>query len=145
MQVLERRAMSAFGDELRKRRKAARLSLDELAERASLSKTYLGNIERDTPHSITGKKYTPTVDTVDRLAFALDWPLSDARPLAGYFSGGLDEHSQLPPELENIYALHGRILKELPPGPARDRYIAKLRANAESDLAMIELRLSQEQ
>lgn len=151
MQTSQRHGMSEFGDELKRRRKIARLSLDALAERAQLSKTYVANIERDTPHSVTGKKYTPSVDTVDRLAIALDWPLSEARPLAGYahqfnvFISHHGEYDQLPPELENIYAMHGKVLNALPEGPARERYIEKLRADAEASLAMIEARLGENQ
>ena len=75
---------SEFGVELKRRRKTARMSLDELAESATISKTYLANIENNKPHPISGALPNPKRDVVTRIAIALDWKLADALPLAGY-------------------------------------------------------------
>jgi transcriptional regulator with XRE-family HTH domain len=133
--------MSSFGDELRRRRLAARLSYDGLADLAGISKTYLVNIEKDTPHNVTGKPPRPTRETVDRLATALGWDVFSARTLA--FVGRPDSQADdAEPQLDDIHALQGRVLHKLPTGTARERYLAKLRASVESDLEMIEARLN---
>ena len=60
---------------------------------------------------------------------------------ASYFYGEGEYHaSDVPPELQMVHGLHNKVISHLPPGNARDRYIAKLKANAESDWAMIEER-----
>lgn len=75
---------SEFGAELKRLRKQARMSLDELATAADMSKTYLANIENNKPHPISGALPEPSREIVTKLAIALDWKLADAFLLAGY-------------------------------------------------------------
>lgn len=58
-----------FGQRVRKYRKAANLSQEELAEAAQLHRTYIGMIER-------GEK-NATLTTIQRLASALDVSVID--------------------------------------------------------------------
>ncbi len=58
-----------FGREVRRRREAAGLTLEDLAESSGLSPNYIGQIE-------TGKR-DPSLATMESLAQALDVPLGD--------------------------------------------------------------------
>lgn len=60
---------ATMGQIIRRARRASRLTLRELAERAALSEVYLGEIER-------GKKY-PSARVLEELARALDMNVSD--------------------------------------------------------------------
>ena len=71
-----------FGEWLRKRRQEARLSQDELAARAGISKSYISTLERHAPHPKTGAPPQPTFETVDALAQALGIPIPVARDAA---------------------------------------------------------------
>ncbi len=141
--------MSAFGNELRRRRKKAKLSLDELADLSGVSKTYIANIENDKPHNVTGKRPEPGKEIVDRLAAALDWSVVAARELAFLSDVVRPRHEtrteDADPALDEVKAMQGRVLDNLPTGRARERYLAKLRAAAEADLEMVEARLAQEE
>ena len=75
--------MKEFGDELKRKRTAADMSMDELAERANVSKGYISQLERSAPN-VNGHVRRPSVEIVDRIADALDWPRPSARLLAGY-------------------------------------------------------------
>lgn len=66
--------MSALGDFLHEQRKIARLTLRQLGERAGVSHTYLGEIER-------GDAEKPSNDVLERIANALPgvhWVTLDA-------------------------------------------------------------------
>lgn len=58
-----------FGNRIRELRKTKRLSQEEVAYRASISPTYLGQIERANKN--------PTLDTMFQIASALDTTISD--------------------------------------------------------------------
>lgn len=58
-----------FGNQIRDLRKTKQLSQEELAYRASISPTYLGQIERAAKN--------PTLDTMYQIAAALDTTISD--------------------------------------------------------------------
>lgn len=73
-----------FGSWLLRKRKAAGLSLQELADRADLSKGYISNLERNAPHSVSKATPKPSQDTVDRIAAAVGAPVAEARYVAGY-------------------------------------------------------------
>jgi transcriptional regulator with XRE-family HTH domain len=61
--------LRAFGDRLRTLRTTAGLSQEKLAELADVHRTYVGHLERAT--------VTPTLDTLVRLADALDVDTAD--------------------------------------------------------------------
>jgi transcriptional regulator with XRE-family HTH domain len=73
-----------FGEWLHNKRKAAGLSLQLVADRASVSKGYLSNLERNAPHSVTGALPRPSLETVDAIAGAIGAPIAEARLFAGY-------------------------------------------------------------
>lgn len=73
-------AIRSLGERLRDRRKALKLSLDQVAERAGMSKSYIWEIEN-------GRNKNPTIRTAYVLARALGWTLSDVV--------GLYEHASL--------------------------------------------------
>ncbi len=82
-----------FGKEVRRRRNAARLTLEELAERCELTANYVGSIER-------GER-DPSLSTVMALAAGLKVPAAE-------LIGGLKELG--PAGLEA-----GRLLESSPP------------------------------
>jgi transcriptional regulator with XRE-family HTH domain len=71
--------MSAFGDELKRRRLAEGMTLEMVSAAARVSKNYIRRIEEDEGHSVTGKPHRPSLAVIDRLASAVDWPVEDAR------------------------------------------------------------------
>jgi len=58
-----------FARNLRRYRRAARLSQEELAHRSDLDRTYISSLERGV--------YAASIDVVDRLATALDLQAAD--------------------------------------------------------------------
>lgn len=79
-----------FGLWLRKRREAAGLTQDQLAERAGIGKQYLSKIENAKPHSTTGRAPAPTLETLDAIARALRVDLSDVLGALGLQTGARD-------------------------------------------------------
>jgi len=73
-------AIRTFGTRLRARRRQMDLTLDQLAERSGMSKSYLCEIEG-------GKNKNPTIRTALLLCRALGWTLSECI--------GLYEHASL--------------------------------------------------
>lgn len=73
-------AITSLGPRLRDRRKAMKLTLDQLAERSGMSKSYIWEIEN-------GKNKNPTIRTALTLSRALGWTLSECI--------GLYEHGSL--------------------------------------------------
>ena len=61
-----------FGDKLRKLRSGRRVSQEELADRACLHRTYVSSVER-------GERNV-SLETIQKLARALDLPMSDLMP-----------------------------------------------------------------
>jgi transcriptional regulator with XRE-family HTH domain len=58
-----------FGRNLRRYRRAARLSQEELAHRSDIDRTYISSLERSV--------YAASIDVVDRLAAALEIQAAD--------------------------------------------------------------------
>jgi len=127
-----------FGKEQKRLRELKGWSLDKLADEARVTKSYLWRIERNEPHSQTGKMPNPSPDAIKKIAKALDWKLEDAFGRAGIIAENVIRRvpysEPLAAELEHVYALQCRAFNALPPGPIRERYIASLRADAEFTL-----------
>lgn len=64
----------AFGEVVRSQRKSARITQEELAERAAIHPTYVGLVER-------GKR-NPSLDVAERIAIALGTSLANLIILA---------------------------------------------------------------
>lgn len=73
-----------FSQWLSAARKESGMTQPELAAKAKTSKQYISNLERNSPHPVTGAPPQPSVEIVDNLAKALGVPLSEARLAAGY-------------------------------------------------------------
>lgn len=80
----------SFGEWLRKNIEDRGLSNREVARRADVSATYIGNLVRDFSQNTRSGKVKPSEDVVERIAFALDADLNEARTAAGYSSNGPD-------------------------------------------------------
>lgn len=80
-----------LGQRIRQYRCDARMSQEELAFKANISPSHLGQIERAVKH--------PTVDTVEKIAEALDVSVTEL------FSCGEASRSQPNPTVEKINAL----------------------------------------
>ena len=66
----------AIGRVVRARREAVNVSQEQFAERVSLSKNYIGNIERG--------EYEVAISALDRIATALKTKASEILEAAGY-------------------------------------------------------------
>lgn len=64
-------SIHSLGDWVRIKRKSRGWTQDELAEASQITKGYVSAIERNAPHSLTGKPTTPSVEILDRIAAAL--------------------------------------------------------------------------
>lgn len=80
-----------FGDQLRALRSARGLALVDVATRAQMSASYLSRVER-------GLRGIPGIATLERLAEALDVPISELLAMAG-------ARSWYAHETENLYGL----------------------------------------
>lgn len=87
----------SLAERLNKLREEKELSLDVLAERAGVSKTYLWELERDTKGTIK-----PSADVLLRIANALSTTLADLLELATVTIQ--DEAVQIPPSLREFQA-----------------------------------------
>ncbi|SKB26824.1 helix-turn-helix domain-containing protein [Sphingopyxis flava] len=76
--------IAGYGQRVRDRRKALGLSLDKVAERAGLTKSYVWEIEN-------GKNKNPTLRTTFGLCRALGWTFAD---LVGIEAGATSLHPE---------------------------------------------------
>lgn len=74
----------SFGDRLREQLDAKGMRPAELARRSGLTKQGIGRLLNKIPHAITGAPPKPALETVDKIARALDWDINEARLAAGY-------------------------------------------------------------
>lgn len=72
--------MNKFGEKLRKLRKEKGLSIRKLSELSGVAHSYLSQVE-------TGKRGTPKVETLEKIATGLNVPSIDLHFLAGYIDG----------------------------------------------------------
>ncbi len=91
-------------------------------------------------------------ETIIRFAEAYGESVAEALQTAGYDDiakmwrerNGAEEmtrepiYDDLPPELQRVYGMHGKVFNAMPPGKVRDKYIESLMADDEAYLAMIE-------
>lgn len=73
-----------FGEEIKKRLAEKGMRPAELARRAQTTRQNISRLINGTPHPITGALPKAELETVERIAKALDWDLPDARNAAGY-------------------------------------------------------------
>lgn len=64
--------MKSIGERIKEARKSARLTQLELAKKTELSRSYIGDIEKD--------RYNPSVSTLQLIATATNTPLEDLLP-----------------------------------------------------------------
>ena len=76
--------MPYFGEHLHRWRKEAGLSLRSLADKADVSPTYIDNIEKNKPHSVTGALPRPSREVVTRLGQECGVPKNIALQSSGY-------------------------------------------------------------
>lgn len=91
MQLLEKQEQraimeknSTFGQQLRRWRKMADMSMEELAEASGFSKAYISRLERDLGNPTTGKAYQPSREFLVAVANAVGALQSDVLQAAGY-------------------------------------------------------------
>jgi transcriptional regulator with XRE-family HTH domain len=135
--------MLTFGEQLREKRKQARMTLDAVADGSGRSKTYIANLENNKPHPVSGAEPQPSREAVKDIAVAVNWNINEALRAAGY-TPDIDPDTfpdprsssyhddDIPDELKIVYGLHGNIVNALPPGKAREQYIHGLEVQAES-------------
>jgi transcriptional regulator with XRE-family HTH domain len=80
--------LKRFGEKLREVRVRAGISQEKLAELAGLHRTYVSSVER-------GKRNI-SLESIEKLANALEVTLADLMPASGRASGG-GGHSQVSP------------------------------------------------
>lgn len=73
-----------FGQYLRRRREAARLTQSELAGRVGVTPTYMEFLERGNDSMGAGQQLRPMLDVVNAIAGALGVPVTEVRRAAGY-------------------------------------------------------------
>ena len=115
-----------LGDELRRRRAAAGLTVRGLAERSGLTPATVSRLE-------TGQIDTPKPDHLQRLARALDADIEDLYALAGYaMPEGLPEFA---PYLRTKYGLPDQAVAQLDEyfQALRDRWNTKSREEGNHD------------
>lgn len=88
-----------FGKWLYDRRKDARLTQGQLAERSGLSASYISALEREEPNARNGDPRRPRIEQVERLAKALQVDYDEARLAAGYAPKNAFTKPQTLPEL----------------------------------------------
>ena len=85
-----------FGEQLREQLQARNMRAAELARRSGVTKQGIGRLINNTPHGITGALPQPERETVEKIARALDWDLSEALLAAGYAPSEPEDRFKLP-------------------------------------------------
>lgn len=75
-------------------RQKAGITLDVLEDRTGVKKQHLSTLERATTHKLTGKPVVPKRQTVEKIAKALNAPISEALAAAGYTSSDIDSNEK---------------------------------------------------
>ena len=83
-----------FAEWLKTTRKAKGITQLSLAQKASISKAYVGHLENKRPHTTTNALPLPKREVVIAIAKALDTDTNEVLTIAGYATD-----SPLPPEL----------------------------------------------
>lgn len=104
--------LERFGQEVRKRRKALKLTLEQLAERAGMSSNYLGSIERG--------QVNPSVSTVvavaDGLGVAPGELVGEVQPLGAKGLEVAQMFDELAAEMKRVVLLLLRAAMKIRPG-----------------------------
>jgi transcriptional regulator with XRE-family HTH domain len=123
-----------FNEWIVEQRLQKRLDAKECAKTAGVTPQAWSEWETGRSRRKDERPPQPRRDTVRKVALGLGVPLRDALMAAGYapdtetLEPFLDD---LSPDLQTVHALQGKAFQSLPPGKARERYLAQLRANAE--------------
>lgn len=75
--------MQSFGKWLLEKRKAAKLTQGQLAQKSGISTSYVSTLEREQKHTVTNVTPQPAADVVESIARALGVPVDEARLLGG--------------------------------------------------------------
>lgn len=78
------RNYKTFGQWLKSHRQQLDLYQSHVAKKAGVSTSYVSNIERTQPHTVTGRPIHPERDKVIALAQAVEGNVDEALLLAGY-------------------------------------------------------------
>lgn len=131
----------SFGKLIRTLRESQNLSLDDLAERTTLSKAYLSRIENE-------KRQNPTIFVINKLTSALDF---DIRVVEELFSDSDDKHEEKSVQtidsvlLNNAYMFAGKVATIEVKLSLRDiiksleRYSAKETLNRDDEYNLLQL------
>lgn len=116
------------------------------------------NISRNQIYLLRTGKSGTRPETIDRLVQAFNiyrqGDIEEFYEAAGFVPPKVSPTSELtyeetlddlPPELQRVWGLHGKVAKALAPGRERDAYIKRLEAEAEFHIAQMEERLKQEE
>ncbi len=124
-----------IADRIRYRREYLGYSQEEIATAVGLKRTTYGHYES----GLNGV----SSEILTKLARVLG---CSADYLLGLDTETYDpDHTDLPPEFERIWGLHGKVMHAMPPGRARNAYMEQLRSMAEANLAILEDRLKREE
>ncbi|HHY80764.1 MAG TPA: helix-turn-helix domain-containing protein [Thermoanaerobacter sp.] len=87
-----------LGELIKKYREENKMSLREFAKKAGLSHSYINNLENGIdPRS--GKEVMPTIETLKKIAQAMDMELNDLLTQIGYIETDREQSRQWQPEL----------------------------------------------
>jgi transcriptional regulator with XRE-family HTH domain len=87
-----------LGELIKKYREENKMSLREFAKKAGLSHSYINNLESGIdPRS--GKEVMPTIETLKKIAQAMDMELNDLLTQIGYIETDREQSRQWQPEL----------------------------------------------
>ncbi len=124
-----------IADRIRYRREYLGYSQEEIATAVGLKRTTYGHYES----GLNGVSSEILTKIARVLGCSADY-------LLGLDTETYDpDHTDLPPEFERIWGLHGKVMHAMPPGRARNAYMEQLRSMAEANLAILEDRLKREE
>ena len=124
-----------------------------IAERIRYRREYLGFSQEDIASAVGLKRttYAHYESGLNGVSSEILTKLARVLGCSADYLLGLDtetydpDHTDLPPEFERIWGLHGKVIRAMPPGRARNAYMERLRSDAEFNLAILEGRLETEE
>lgn len=76
--------LMTFGEALKAQMQTRGVKAADLARKAGITKQGIGRLINNVPHPLSGAPPKPELETVEKIALALDWDINEARLAAGF-------------------------------------------------------------
>lgn len=111
--------MNQLGKFIKQKRKELGLSLRDFAEMCEISHSYLDNLEKGRD-ARSGKPVSPTIETLQKLAFGLKISLIEILRIGGFIDSSLDQNNSVAINDDELVSFIREISPKLSPEEKED-------------------------